>query len=92
MGCACRRALELVYALVNEGNIKALTRELLDYLQASAPALLRGLPSVLPVQQLAVGPLDIELAFCRSIIKHFYGSVQALERRCRWQTRSSSRT
>lgn len=28
-----RKALELVYALVNEGNIKALTSELLDYLQ-----------------------------------------------------------
>lgn len=27
-----RRALELVYALVNEGNIRTLTRELLDYL------------------------------------------------------------
>uniref|UniRef100_A0A7S0S2A3 AP-1 complex subunit gamma n=2 Tax=Chlamydomonas leiostraca TaxID=1034604 RepID=A0A7S0S2A3_9CHLO len=27
-----RRALELVYGLVNEGNIRALTRELLDYL------------------------------------------------------------
>ncbi|KAK9830950.1 hypothetical protein WJX81_001389 [Elliptochloris bilobata] len=30
-----RRALELVYALVNEGNIKALTKELLDYLQVA---------------------------------------------------------
>jgi AP-1 complex subunit gamma-1 len=27
-----RRALELVYSLVNEGNIRALTRELLEYL------------------------------------------------------------
>ena len=27
-----RRALELVYALVNEANIRPLTRELLDYL------------------------------------------------------------
>ncbi len=27
-----RRALELVYALVNEGNIRALTKELVDYL------------------------------------------------------------
>ena len=31
----CRRALDLVYALVNEGNIKQLTRELLDYLKIS---------------------------------------------------------
>ncbi|KAK9814370.1 hypothetical protein WJX72_004689 [[Myrmecia] bisecta] len=30
-----RRALELVYALVNEGNIKTLTKELLDYLRIS---------------------------------------------------------
>lgn len=30
-----RRALELVYALVNEGNIKTLTKELLDYLKVS---------------------------------------------------------
>ncbi|KAJ9509335.1 hypothetical protein QJQ45_001776 [Haematococcus lacustris] len=30
-----RRALELVYGLVNEGNIKTLTRELLDYLAVS---------------------------------------------------------
>lgn len=30
-----RRALELVYALVNEGNIKTLTKELLDYLKIS---------------------------------------------------------
>ncbi|CAI5950917.1 unnamed protein product [Closterium sp. NIES-64] len=30
-----RRALELVCALVNEGNLKALTRELLDYLRAA---------------------------------------------------------
>ena len=28
-----RKALELVYALVNEGNVRALTSELLDYLQ-----------------------------------------------------------
>lgn len=28
-----RRALDLVYALVNEGNIQSLTKELLDYLQ-----------------------------------------------------------
>ena len=33
-GCR-RRALELVYALVNEGNIKTLTKELLDYLKIS---------------------------------------------------------
>lgn len=34
--CWCRRrALELVYALVNEGNIKTLTKELLDYLKVS---------------------------------------------------------
>lgn len=32
-----RRALELVYALVNEGNIKTLTKELLDYLKVSDP-------------------------------------------------------
>jgi Adaptin N terminal region len=32
-----RRALELVYALVNEGNITALTRELLDYLRVCDP-------------------------------------------------------
>ena len=31
----CRRALDLVYALVNEGNIQSLTRELLDYLQVA---------------------------------------------------------
>lgn len=30
-----RRALELVYALVNEANIKTLTKELLDYLEVS---------------------------------------------------------
>ena len=39
MPCQCpgcrRRALELVYALVNEGNIKTLTKELLDYLKVS---------------------------------------------------------
>ncbi len=28
----CRRALDLVYALVNEANIKPLTKELLEYL------------------------------------------------------------
>ena len=33
--CCRRRALELVYALVNEGNIKTLTKELLDYLKVS---------------------------------------------------------
>lgn len=33
--CGRRRALELVYALVNEGNIKTLTKELLDYLKVS---------------------------------------------------------
>lgn len=33
--CCRRRALELVYALVNEGNIKTLTKELLDYLRVS---------------------------------------------------------
>ena len=32
---AGRRALDLVYALVNEGNIKTLTRELLEYLKAA---------------------------------------------------------
>jgi AP-1 complex subunit gamma-1 len=31
------RALELVYALVNEGNVKTLTRELLDYLEVCDP-------------------------------------------------------
>jgi len=31
----CRRALDLVYALVNEGNITALTKELLDYLKVA---------------------------------------------------------
>ena len=31
----CRRALDLVYALVNEGNIKTLTNELLDYLKVA---------------------------------------------------------
>jgi len=31
----CRRALDLVYALVNEGNIESLTKELLDYLQVA---------------------------------------------------------
>ena len=31
----CRRALDLVYALVNEGNIQSLTKELLDYLQVA---------------------------------------------------------
>lgn len=30
-----RRALELVYALVNQGNIRTLTKELLDYLRIS---------------------------------------------------------
>ncbi|KAK9904228.1 hypothetical protein WJX75_007294 [Coccomyxa subellipsoidea] len=30
-----RRALDLVYALVNEGNIQALTKELLDYLKVA---------------------------------------------------------
>lgn len=30
-----RRALELVYGLVNESNIRTLTRELLDYLAVS---------------------------------------------------------
>ena len=32
---ACRRALDLVYALVNDTNIKMLTRELLEYLKAA---------------------------------------------------------
>ena len=32
-----RRALELVYALVNESNIKALTKELLEYLKVTDP-------------------------------------------------------
>eukprot|EP00850_Spirogloea_muscicola_P001819 SM000007S20779 [mRNA] locus=s7:120003:125764:- [translate_table: standard] len=32
-----RRALELVYALVNENNVKASTKELLEYLKISAP-------------------------------------------------------
>ena len=31
----CRRALELVYSLVNENNIRNLTKELLDYLSIS---------------------------------------------------------
>ena len=31
----CRRALDLVYALVNENNIQSLTKELLDYLQVA---------------------------------------------------------
>lgn len=31
----CRRALDLVYALVNEGNIQSLTKELLEYLQVA---------------------------------------------------------
>lgn len=31
----CRRALDLVYALVNENNIKPLTKELLEYLRVS---------------------------------------------------------
>lgn len=31
----CRRALDLVYALVNENNIKSLTKELLEYLKIS---------------------------------------------------------
>ena len=35
MSWLCRRALDLVYALVNEGNIQSLTRELLDYLQVA---------------------------------------------------------
>jgi hypothetical protein len=30
--CLIRRALDLVYALVNEGNIESLTKELLEYL------------------------------------------------------------
>ena len=34
MSCR-RRALELVYAMVNESNIKTLTKELLDYLRVS---------------------------------------------------------
>lgn len=33
-----RRALELVYALINESNIKTLTKELLDYLDVSDPS------------------------------------------------------
>ncbi|KAL3677813.1 hypothetical protein R1sor_020769 [Riccia sorocarpa] len=32
-----RRALELVYALVNETNVKALTKELLEYLKVADP-------------------------------------------------------
>ena len=32
-----RRALDLVYALVNEGNIIGLTKELLDYLAVADP-------------------------------------------------------
>ena len=31
----CRRALDLVYALVNDNNIKSLTKELLEYLKVS---------------------------------------------------------
>ena len=34
---ARRRALDLVYALVNEGNIIGLTKELLDYLAVADP-------------------------------------------------------
>ena len=30
-----KRALELVYLLVNETNVKALTKELIDYLEVS---------------------------------------------------------
>ena len=41
MGGGCcylnRRALDLVYALVNEGNIIGLTKELLDYLAVADP-------------------------------------------------------
>jgi AP-1 complex subunit gamma-1 len=32
-----RKALELVYALINEGNVRALTAELLDYLRVCDP-------------------------------------------------------
>lgn len=32
-----KRALELVYALVNESNVKTLTKELLGYLKVSDP-------------------------------------------------------
>lgn len=32
-----RRALELVFNLVSEGNVKALTKELLEYLKISDP-------------------------------------------------------
>ena len=35
MAFECRRALDLVYALVNENNIKSLTKELLEYLKVS---------------------------------------------------------
>lgn len=30
-----KRALELVYLLVNENNVKSLTKELIDYLEVS---------------------------------------------------------
>lgn len=32
-----KRALELVYALVNESNVKTLTKELIEYLKVSDP-------------------------------------------------------
>jgi len=31
----CKRALELVYLLVNDTNVKPLTKELVDYLEVS---------------------------------------------------------
>ena len=46
MGGGCcylnRRALDLVYALVNEGNIIGLTKELLDYLAVAEPGVQAG--------------------------------------------------
>ena len=38
-----RRALELVYALVNESNIQALTTELLDYLKVQSAVVFQAL-------------------------------------------------
>lgn len=48
-----RRALELVYALVNESNIRPLTRELLDYLavrESAAPPASFDAPVMLNLQ------------------------------------------
>lgn len=32
-----KKALELVYRLINESNVKSLTKELVDYLEVSDP-------------------------------------------------------